>query len=209
MSIWNVLRFFGSNDSNVSNENSRSSPSAADPTAQSSGDITVDAEVQSALDANFEAALEAAIDESLQDQVAAEQTGSANPPLDELWGALDTRDILEAIGVQVCSGTLEDRAPGVPLREFLQLGFDEVLGLEPGATEKEIAKAYRREAQNHHPDKGGHPLRMQYLDAVYDILSNKKAPHLRRPGQETFRGRPAEDARAPAPANCRRREVYS
>ena len=122
----------------------------------------------------MDAGAQSAIDASLQDQVAAEQTGSANPPSEERWGALDTRDILEAIGVQVCSGALEDRAPGVPLREFLQLGFYAVLGLEPGATEKDIAKAYRQKAQEHHPDKGGHPLRMQYLNAVYDILRDKK-----------------------------------
>lgn len=31
----------------------------------------------------------------------------------------------------------------------------EILGLEPGADEKEVARAYRKKSVVHHPDRGG------------------------------------------------------
>lgn len=67
-----------------------------------------------------------------------------------------------------------DADPSPSMQEFLSMGFYEVLEVEPGASPVEISKAFKRLALIHHPDKGGHPLRMAYIRKVYEILSNKK-----------------------------------
>lgn len=48
----------------------------------------------------------------------------------------------------------------------------EVLGLQKGASEDEIKKAYRKLAMKHHPDKGGDPEEFKKIQAAYDILSD-------------------------------------
>jgi DnaJ family protein A protein 2 len=48
----------------------------------------------------------------------------------------------------------------------------EILGVERGASEEEIRKAYRRMALKMHPDKGGEEAEFQKLQQAYDILSD-------------------------------------
>lgn len=52
-----------------------------------------------------------------------------------------------------------------------------VLGINPGATEDEIKKAYRRLASKHHPDKGGDTKRFQEIQSAYDALTSGSAQH--------------------------------
>jgi len=48
----------------------------------------------------------------------------------------------------------------------------ESLGLEKSAGEKEIKKAYRKAAIQHHPDKGGDEAKFKEISAAYEILSD-------------------------------------
>jgi len=48
----------------------------------------------------------------------------------------------------------------------------EMLGIEKGATRKEIKKAYKAMASKSHPDKGGDPKTHQALTVAYNILSD-------------------------------------
>ena len=48
----------------------------------------------------------------------------------------------------------------------------EVLGLDKGASEADIKKAYRKLAMKHHPDKGGDPEQFKKIQAAYDLLSD-------------------------------------
>ena len=51
----------------------------------------------------------------------------------------------------------------------------EVLGLQRGASEDEIKKAYRRLAREHHPDVNGDPaaeVRFKEVAGAYEILSD-------------------------------------
>jgi DnaJ family protein A protein 2 len=48
----------------------------------------------------------------------------------------------------------------------------ETLGVEKGADEKEIRKAYRKLAVKHHPDKGGDEAKFKEISAAYEILSD-------------------------------------
>mmetsp|Transcript_9810 Transcript_9810/g.27919 ORF Transcript_9810/g.27919 Transcript_9810/m.27919 type:complete len:418 (+) Transcript_9810:145-1398(+) len=50
----------------------------------------------------------------------------------------------------------------------------EVLGVDKGADEKEIKKAYRKMAVKHHPDKGGDEHFFKEVNAAYEILSDPK-----------------------------------
>jgi DnaJ-class molecular chaperone len=47
-----------------------------------------------------------------------------------------------------------------------------VLGLTPGASEKEITKAYRTLAKKHHPDSGGDDEHFKRIAAAHDMLSD-------------------------------------
>ncbi|MDO8463335.1 MAG: molecular chaperone DnaJ [bacterium] len=46
------------------------------------------------------------------------------------------------------------------------------LGVAKGATADEIKRAFRKLAQQHHPDKGGDPERFKEINEAYQILSN-------------------------------------
>lgn len=47
----------------------------------------------------------------------------------------------------------------------------QVLGIQPGASDDEIKKAYRKLASKHHPDKGGDTKKFQEIQAAYDSLT--------------------------------------
>lgn len=53
-----------------------------------------------------------------------------------------------------------------------------VLGVSPGATQDEIKKAFKRQAQIHHPDKGGKQEDFVRLNEAYNILSGKQKPQV-------------------------------
>jgi DnaJ-class molecular chaperone len=48
----------------------------------------------------------------------------------------------------------------------------EALGVQKGATDEEVKKAYRKLAMKHHPDKGGDPEQFKKIQGAYDILSD-------------------------------------
>jgi hypothetical protein len=106
-------------------------------------------------------------------------------------------------------------APEVPeaddLHVFLELGFYEILGVDPGASTREIRAAFRRLALVHHPDKGGHPLRFAFLRAVHDVLTDPdKRKVCDSRGRAAFEGdlpKPnAPPADVPAGSQCEVRE---
>ena len=52
--------------------------------------------------------------------------------------------------------------------------YYEILGINKGATEAEIKRAYRTLAQEHHPDKhGGDDKKFKAINQAYQILSDK------------------------------------
>lgn len=46
------------------------------------------------------------------------------------------------------------------------------LGIQKGASDDEVKKAYRKLAMKHHPDKGGDPEQFKKVQGAYDILSD-------------------------------------
>jgi DnaJ-class molecular chaperone len=61
----------------------------------------------------------------------------------------------------------------------------QILGVQPGASEDEIKKAYRKKAMKHHPDKGGDPEEFKKIQGAYDRLT--------KPEQEPQHGFPGGD----------------
>lgn len=51
--------------------------------------------------------------------------------------------------------------------------YYEILGLTKGATDKEIKKAYRKLAMEHHPDKGGNEKLFKEISEANEVLSDK------------------------------------
>jgi DnaJ-class molecular chaperone len=45
-------------------------------------------------------------------------------------------------------------------------------GIQRGATDEEVKKAYRKLAMKHHPDKGGDPEQFKKVQGAYDVLSD-------------------------------------
>lgn len=67
----------------------------------------------------------------------------------------------------------------------------QTLGVQPNASPDEIKKAYRKLANQHHPDKGGDQAKFKDISVAYDTLSdpNKKAEYdmMRQGGGNQFR----------------------
>src|SRR2546430_17587403 len=63
-----------------------------------------------------------------------------------------------------------------PQREWFEKDYYAVLGLQKGATEKEITRAYRKLAKQHHPDAnaGNKEAEEKFKDisAAYDVLGD-------------------------------------
>lgn len=51
----------------------------------------------------------------------------------------------------------------------------QVLGVERTAPKEKIRRAYRRRAQQHHPDRGGDPARMAEINQAYALLTDDSA----------------------------------
>jgi DnaJ-class molecular chaperone len=49
-----------------------------------------------------------------------------------------------------------------------------ILGIQKGASDGEVKKAYRKAAMQHHPDKGGDPEQFKKIQGAYDILSDSE-----------------------------------
>ena len=55
------------------------------------------------------------------------------------------------------------------------MDYYKILGVEKGATEAEIKKAYRKLAQKHHPDTGkGDEKKFKEVTEAYEVLSDKQ-----------------------------------
>ena len=52
------------------------------------------------------------------------------------------------------------------LEEMESVGAYAVLGIDPGADDKELAAAYREAARRTHPDRGGDKVQFQRLQAA-------------------------------------------
>jgi molecular chaperone DnaJ len=52
--------------------------------------------------------------------------------------------------------------------------YYKILGLNKGATEEEVKKAFRRLAHKYHPDKGGDEKKFKEINEAYQILSNRE-----------------------------------
>lgn len=52
--------------------------------------------------------------------------------------------------------------------------FYKTLGVEKNATQSEIKKAFRKLAQQHHPDKGGDEAKFKEINEAYQTLSDEK-----------------------------------
>ena len=64
--------------------------------------------------------------------------------------------------------------------------YFEVLGLQPGATQDDVRKAYRRLAKQAHPDAGGSPFLMRLIQQAYESLVDD--PDLANRGDDRPRG---------------------
>ncbi|MBV8979632.1 MAG: molecular chaperone DnaJ [Acidimicrobiia bacterium] len=60
-----------------------------------------------------------------------------------------------------------------PQREWFEKDYYKVLGVSETATDKEIRRAYRKLAKEHHPDSNpGHEETFKEISAAYDVLSD-------------------------------------
>ncbi|MGP8162290.1 MAG: molecular chaperone DnaJ [Acidimicrobiales bacterium] len=58
-------------------------------------------------------------------------------------------------------------------REWFETDYYKVLGVRPDAPEKEVTRAYRKLAKQHHPDANpGHEDRFKEISAAYDVLGD-------------------------------------
>jgi len=78
-----------------------------------------------------------------------------------------------------------------------------ILGLEPGAGDEEVRRAYRDLALKHHPDRqGGDTCRFQEVQEAYEVLSDPR----RR--DRYLRDRQAREEPSVRPWNARREEEF-
>src|SRR5438105_10556326 len=59
-----------------------------------------------------------------------------------------------------------------PQREWLEKDYYKVLGVKESDTDKEITRAYRKLAKEHHPDSGGSEERFKEISSAYDVLGD-------------------------------------
>ncbi len=52
--------------------------------------------------------------------------------------------------------------------------YYDILGVSKGASDDEIKKAFRRQAVQHHPDKGGDEAKFKELNEAYDVLKDEQ-----------------------------------
>ena len=96
------------------------------------------------------------------------------------------RDLLKAagrIGAEQALKYVQERAkkaseippppPAPPNAEAQRARDLAILGLAEGASEKELKRAYRKQARAHHPDRGGSASKMQQINAAYERLTAK------------------------------------
>ncbi len=73
-----------------------------------------------------------------------------------------------------------------PQREWLDVDYYKALGVAESATDKDITRAYRKLAKEHHPDSGGDEERFKEISAAYDVLGDpekrKEYDHIRKMG---------------------------
>jgi curved DNA-binding protein len=55
------------------------------------------------------------------------------------------------------------------------MDYYKTLGIERGASEDDVKRAYRRLASIHHPDKGGDTAKFQEIQAAYEAITSGKA----------------------------------
>src|ERR1700728_754541 len=72
-------------------------------------------------------------------------------------------------------------------REWFEKDYYKVLGVVPTATDKEITRAYRKLAKEHHPDANpGSEEKFKEISAAYDVLGDapkrKEYDEVRRMG---------------------------
>ena len=59
-----------------------------------------------------------------------------------------------------------------PQREWSEKDYYKVLGVAESATAKEITRAYRKLAKEHHPDAGGHEELFKEISSAFDVLGD-------------------------------------
>lgn len=69
--------------------------------------------------------------------------------------------------------------------------YYKTLGIEKGASQEDIKRAFRKLAQEHHPDKGGDPEKFKEINEAYQILS-----HAEKRAQYDRYGQTFEQARS-------------
>ena len=67
----------------------------------------------------------------------------------------------------------DDDGGEAALAALMDMTFYDALGVDPGATNAQIRRAFKSAALKHHPDKGGDPRAFRYLSKICDILLNK------------------------------------
>lgn len=54
------------------------------------------------------------------------------------------------------------------------MDYYKILGIDKGASEEDVKKAFRKLAHKHHPDKGGDEKKFKEINEAYQILSSKE-----------------------------------
>ena len=88
-------------------------------------------------------------------------------------------------------------------REWLEKDYYQILGLPKTASDKEIARAYRKLAKQYHPDAHpGSEERFKEVNAAYEVLGDqakrKEYDEVRTMSQQGFAGNPFAGSGAPA-----------